>query len=260
MSPLRLLAGCLLGILSTTSVWAGDTKNAGWAHTLEGPIDTWIIFVSTPTDPWRWKERWMMIRLLKRAEKWIVYEQTQAMTSSSPIKFRNHRLTRWRNVERQALPAGTRSGTENVELVNDILPNVGYVDSQDFLRHHPTGQHQMVLFLKRSGASYAIPQESDLSKRYDLEGIVLYQDFAPDTPQCASCIAHEILHVFGAWDFYPTFQTSQAQFDAARTRFPDSVMLRTSYQEYELMIDPVTQWRVGWGPKPADAESFTPSR
>ena len=141
-----------------------------------------------------------------------------------------------------------------------LLPQVGYDDSQDFLDRYGHRQNQVVFFMKRDGASYAIPQEDDLSSRYNLEGLVLYQAFGPQTPQCASCIAHEILHVFGAWDFYPTFQTSEAQFQKANQEFPNSVMLRTSYNEFELSIDPVTQWRIGWGPKPDDADFFKPSR
>ena len=158
------------------------------------------------------------------------------------------------------LPTGTRSGLENVELVNTLLPQLGFDDSQDFLECYNHRQNQVVFFMKRDGASYAIPQESNLSSRYDLEGLVLYQAFGPQTPQCASCIAHEILHVFGAWDFYPTFQTTEAQFQRANQAFPNSVMLRTSYNEFELTIDPVTQWRIGWGPKPEDADFFEPYR
>ena len=36
--------------------------------------------------------------------------------------------------------------------------------------------------LKRDGASYAIPQETGLDSRYDIEGAVLYNNFEPGVP------------------------------------------------------------------------------
>lgn len=248
----------LLVNLHLPTAWAGDTRESGSAKVLYGRIDTWIVFVSTPSDRWTWRERYDMMLLLKRAQRWLKMEESKYQTPS--LRFKNHQMTRWRNAHMLELPTGTRSGLENVELVNTLLPQLGYKDSQQFLERYGHRQNQVIFFMKRDGASYAIPQESDLSNRYDLEGLVLFQAFGPQTPQCASCIAHEILHVFGAWDFYPTFQTSELQFQRANQEFPNSVMLRTSYNEFELMIDPVTQWRIGWGPKPTDAEFFTPSR
>ena len=69
-------------------------------------------------------------------------------------------------------------------------------------------------------------------------------------------MAHELLHIFGAWDMYETFRVTKAQMDVASRLYPNSVMLRTSYNPYELTIDPVTGWRIGWCDKPDNSLNF----
>ena len=75
----------------------------------------------------------------------------------------------------------------------------------------------------------------------------------------ATCIAHEILHLFGGWDLYKTFQTSEEQEKEARIQFPNSVMLRTSYDVSDVEIDPLTAWRIGWSEQPTGAYFFQPT-
>ena len=114
-------------------------------------------------------------------------------------------------------------------------------------------------FFKKDGISYSLPYEKHLDEKFYLEGMAIYHQFDPKTPQCRACIAHEILHLFGAWDFYNSFHTTKAHEDRARRDYPNSVMLRTSYNIYELNIDPVTAWRIGWTEtEPRDARYYRP--
>ena len=126
------------------------------------------------------------------------------------------------------LPAGTRSGNENVEMVHLISEALGFTSPHAWRNQFTESQFATLMFLKRDGASYAIPQETGLDSRYDIEGAVLYNNFEPGVP-CATCMAHELLHVFGAWDMYETFQITKEQMDVASQLYPNSVMLRTSY-------------------------------
>ena len=247
-----LFVWLLFGVVS----FAGDTKNIGSASKLDGSVRLAVVFISDEESDWSLKEQRVQMRRLKRGEEWIT---TQALTYNiSPPQFTHRVYGRWRDIKLSELPAGTRSGNENVDMVHLVSWTLNFSSPQQWRAQFSDDQFATLLFLKRDGASYAIPQETGLDTRYDIEGAVLYDNFEPGIPNCATCMAHEILHVFGAWDMYETFQITQEQMNTALQLYPDSIMLRTSYNPAELMMDPVTCWRIGWCDKPEEAELFRP--
>ena len=251
-----VLVSLFVWFLGVTTVFAGDTKNIGSASILDGRVRLAVVFVSDENSNWSLKEQRVQMRRLKRGEDWIT---TQAFTNKiSPPRYIHRVYGRWRNIKLNELPAGTGSGNENVEMVHLISGKLGFDSPQQWHEQFSDDQFVVILFLKRDGVSYAIPQETGLDSRYNIEGIVLYDNFEPDIPNCATCMAHELLHVFGAWDMYESFQITKEQMDLASQIYPNSIMLRTSYNPEELTMDPVTCWRIGWCSKPEEAETFRP--
>ena len=240
----------------TNTATAGDTKNVGSAAQLKGTVRLAVVFVSDDASQWSRKEQRIQKRRLKQGERWI-QRQARSYNVYQP-QFKHRTYGRWNNITIHHLPPGTRSGNENVEMVHIVSEKLGFESPQTWKNRFREDQFAVVIFLKRDGASYAIPQEIGLSPRYNVEGTVLYDNFEPDVPNCATCMAHELLHVFGAWDMYATFQITQDQMLLAQQRYPNSIMLRTSYNPYEITMDPVTCWRVGWCTKPHEAEVFRP--
>ena len=234
----------------------GETKDVGSASSLTNRVRLAVVFVSDDQSDWSRREQRVHVRRLKRGENWIA-SQSIAYNVSTP-KFTHRVYGRWMDINLPHLPPGTRSGNENVEMVHLVSRELGFESPHAWRAQFTEEQFAALIFLKRDGASYAIPQEIGLDSRYDIEGAVLYNNFEPGTPNCATCMAHELLHVFGAWDMYETFQITKSQMDTATKLYPNSVMLRTSYNPYELTIDPVTCWRIGWCNKPENAETFRP--
>ncbi len=251
-----VLVSLFVWFLGVTTVFAGDTKNIGSASILDGRVRLAVVFISDENSNWSLKEQRAQMRRLKRGEHWLA-TQSIAYNVSAP-KFTHRVYGRWMDINLPHLPPGTRSGNENVEMVHLVSRELGFESPHAWRSQFTEEQFVALIFLKRDGASYAIPQETGLDSRYDIEGAVLYNNFEPGTPNCASCMAHELLHVFGAWDMYETFQITKAQMDIATELYPNSIMLRTSYNPYELTIDPVTGWRIGWCDKPENAETFRP--
>lgn len=251
-----ILKGILLwGTIITTAV-AGDTKAVGSASSLRGRVRLAVVFVSDDQSNWTRREQRIQIRRLKRGEHWIA-SQSEAW-SVNPPKFYHRIYGRWLDIKLPYLPAGIRSGNENVEMVHLVSRELGFESPHVWRAQFTEEQFAALIFLKRDGASYAIPQEVGLDTRYDVEGAVLYNNFEPGIPNCATCMAHELLHVFGAWDMYETFQITRDQMEIATKLYPNSIMLRTSYNPYELTIDPITCWRIGWCEKPSNSEVFRP--
>ena len=98
----------------------------------------------------------------------------------------------------------------------------------------------IVFATNRSGRSFAIQAMDDYV--YDLEYVILYKndsDYA---------LNHELLHLFGAQDFY----YPKDVYNAATKYFPDSIMLNSENQ-----VDDFTAYLVGWTDELTDdAQAF----
>jgi hypothetical protein len=88
---------------------------------------------------------------------------------------------------------------------------------------------------------------------------VLYEKYNTNGKLSLSSIAHEILHLYGAWDLNKNFRTKRKQRTKGKKIFPNSIMLKTSYNINELTIDSLSAWLIGWNQNPKDwYETFRP--
>ena len=232
------------------------SRDAGSAKRLVGKTYSLLFFISDQKSEWSALEKQQFLQLIRDAEVWLT---KQAKSYDQQITF-DYGVFGWKkDIEMNTMPDGTRSGKENVRLTKGIIEKLGYHNSQELLEQIQADNIQLLFLFKKDGVSYAFPFEKHLDPEFYLEGMAIYHRFDPQTPQCSACIAHEFLHLFGAWDYYKSFQTTIAQQDRAKALYPNSIMLRTSYDIQELNIDPITAWRIGWiEEKPHDASFFQP--
>ena len=83
-------------------------------------------------------------------------------------------------------------------------------------------------------------------EQYNLECCLLYRyytDSAIETNTAA--IAHEILHLFGAWDLYELDDSDHDRATKTELMFPNSIMLHTWRDIWETQIDEINAWLVG---------------
>ena len=232
------------------------SRNAGSAKMLKGKTYSLLFFLSDEQSEWSYIEKQRIVQQITDAEIWLV---EQASKYNHTLQF-EHGFFGWdQDIHFGNMPQGNRSGKEDVFLTNKIIQKVGYTSQSQLMEHIPADNIQLLFLFKRDGVSYAFPYSPNVADEFFLEGMSIYHRFNEKTPQCTSCIAHEMLHLFGAWDLYQSFQTTKAQEDQAKKQFPNSIMLRTSYNIDELSIDPVTAWRIGWvDDLPKGSEFFRP--
>jgi len=94
---------------------------------------------------------------------------------------------------------------------------------------------------------YSMPfGEGSNAEQLFFEGCIVYRFHKNGAELCSACIAHEILHLYGAWDLYRTFEQTYDRELKARELFPNDIMLRVSYGIDELEVGPLSAWLVGW--------------
>ena len=121
------------------------------------------------------------------------------------------------------------------------------MDFINWVKQNTDCTNSLVLIIaNKKGRGYAMQYSKEMNKeKYFLEGCILYKQYDEKNALASSSIAHEILHLFGAWDLYETFQQSKDREVKAKQLFPNDIMLRTSNNINELKIDKLTAWLVG---------------
>ena len=226
---------------------------AGSASKLTGSVYTLSCFVSGPDDEWEYGEKLNMLKLLREGQDWI---KKQAIPYGADVRFDSSGNFGLKDdIEFPTIERGTASGNESVDWVSKVLYKVGYKSTLDFANWVKATKKcdnlQVVIFVKGPGNGYAMASSTEMDKeKYFLEGTVMYEKYNSGEALPASSIAHELLHLYGAWDLYRTFSQTEENEKRARVLFPNSVMLRVSYDIDELEVDELTAWLVGWKKEP----------
>ncbi|MCL2244075.1 MAG: hypothetical protein FWC03_06360 [Treponema sp.] len=230
-------------------------QNYGSAKSLEGNVYVLVCFISGSNNSWSYNEKLDWFKKYYEAVNWI---KDQALNYNVAINFQGGNFGMNADIKLD-YGYGTGSGNEDVSMVSKVLREIGYRDSlsfYEFIVNNTNCDNALILIAaKGRGRSYAIACEfstEDLiyKELHFMEGVMLYDYNEDGNEILSSGIAHELLHLFGAWDLYENFMQSNAIEELALYLFPNSIMLRISQNINELIIDPVTAWLIGWNKYP----------
>jgi len=242
----------LFVVYSTQAQTVGKWR-AGSARELSGNIYTLSCFISEPNEEWTYKEKQAILKQVKESQEWIKGQAAKYNVSVNFDAGGNFGLDT--DIKMPLIERGTASGKEPVDWVSRVLKKVGYSSPLKLLewvkQNTNAKQTQVIIFAKGKGNGYAMATSTEMDKElYFVEGAILYEKYNNGSKLASSSIAHEMLHLYGAWDLYKTFSQSAENEKKAKQKFPNSVMLRTSYNIEELEIDELTAWLIGWNTKP----------
>jgi len=246
-----------------------DEYGYGSASLLEGEVYTLVCFVSEiKKEGWSSDGKERMLALLEESQEWIRKQAREYPEVT--VDF--IKLDRTKDIidiefEKDDIPEGTGSEEEPVNLVSKILYAAGHKSTLEWEEEvkKKTGATnvQVLIFIKdRAGRSYAMASSDKMDKEeYFVEGAVLFEKQNDDTDLYSSVIAHEILHIYGAWDLYGTFQTEgdEEKLKKHNEYLGKSIMLKTPENIDHSKVDILTAWLVGWNKDPEPwFESFEP--
>jgi len=226
-----------------------DRWHTGSAKDLRGNVLTLYVFLETTTNPWTAEEKQAKLNELSIAQQWLI---SQANTWGVPLNFTSKPLGKAASLQFENIPKATGSGTERTDWALEILKKSGYRNARQayrkISRQSGFDNIQLLFFAKAGGISYAMRFASNFRKRkFFMESVMLFQRYDNDAQMpVAAIIAHEILHLYGAWDLYTTYAQTADRHQKAQELFPDDIMLRVGYELNHLKVDDLTAWLVGW--------------
>ncbi|WP_411823645.1 hypothetical protein [Leptospira sp. 'Mane'] len=259
LKPIILIYLIIPSLLMAQSV---GKWRAGSAYSLEGKVYTLSCFISGPDDEWTYDEKVNVLNQLNETHAWL---KKQASAYQIKLTFEGGNFGLEKDIKLKKIERGTASGNERTDLVSEVFKKIGYkspLDYYDWVKENTKSKNtHVILFAKGKGNGYAMPSSTEMNKKlYFTEGAILYEKYLGNEPLASSSIAHEILHLYGAWDLYKTYAQPKSREDKAKKIYPNSIMLRTSYDFDELEVDELTAWLIGWNKSPKSSfEWFRPS-
>lgn len=229
-------------------------SSVGSAKVLDGRIYVLSFFVAA--SEWRLDEKLDVFKTIRDAENWL---ERQAASYGKKVTFVNGERGVFKPFV-APVPPDYDSGGPSVTFVKEYMAKAGYPSGRAFLNwaKERAGCPQAIVFVvaNKYGRGYALPFFSGGPDWAFLEGCVLYHSPAWRLDPCG--VAHEFLHLFGAWDLYPTDVQSEENSRRMDKMYPNEVMHRNAPLD-KLQLSPLTAWLVGLnGKKEPWFESFRP--
>lgn len=215
--------------------------DVGSCKRLSGKVAVLIIPVSSPGAAWNGETIAKIFSHTATACRWLEGEAKQV-----GVDLDLFAISQW-GVSLQLQVKDTSLSPEQI-----VNMTIGYDSLKSYLEHAilPMGFDQVALVYAFHGTegTYASKVVTDRELRH-FEGVKWMYDAGRSSEVHVMCIAHELLHLFGAMDFYQlTNLTPQLQHLVAH-----SVMWTTDPSIETLEVDPITQYLIGWREQPEKA-------
>lgn len=135
-----------------------------------------------------------------------------------------------------------------------VMEDLGYDSVDHYLEFNNFDKDSdkviMLFFVKQDGRSHAYDgNRSVFSKTNTVDHAIVYCNSTSGMITDYKTISHEMLHLFGAWDFYEGRPQNPTKARALKELYPNSVMLST-YKNDNPTLDEINAWRIGWNMNP----------
>ena len=245
MTPIRLFVKSNMENDTSES-----TRKVGSAKVLSGRIFVFSIFVGPTSDPWKPADVERQKQKVFEAERWL---KMQALRYGKHVEFENCAFGSDGSFIDNGMPESSRS-VGAYFYPGKMLLKMGYRSFDAIIEwvRNNTGCTQClaIVFTNTYGRSFACHVNKELY-RYNphlfcLECCIIYKGFGPDYEESgAATIAHEMLHLFGAWDLYELDEEDSVRAKKTAIMFPKSIMNCKGRTIWHMQIDEITAWLVG---------------
>ena len=230
-----------------------NTTKIGSCKKLEGIIYVLSVFISVKGCEWDNNSAQQMYNLLFQAENWLTQ---QARRYGKSITFENGGYGADGSVLANRYVNLTTARSGNLHpYFDEVMRTIGYQDMAqfyDWAKNQKGADNSLILFFfNTDDRSFAYSATSGMMSydphKFNSEYAVIYRAMSGYMSD-AGVIAHEILHLFGAWDMYPSEYLTKEQSDTAARMYPRSIMIQ-GQNIAQREIDEVNAWLVGLGPE-----------
>lgn len=244
---LLLILLVLLGLPVNSYSETGDlgepasSFELGSAKRLEGRNVIVCFYVDTPESSWKTSEINSTVKDMKTACEYIEDTASKYGIETSfeydwSLGGKNRCL-----YHRAKIPFLTDETDASDDLMGEYIEKwVSYLPSFDAVKEAYNADNVFfIVFLSQEGRSYSLVYDGEDSVN---ESIEIYKGENP------SSIAHEILHLFGAHDYYDGAEYTEDVVSYIKKKYPNEIMLTTQMGKGKIpqMVSDITAYHLGW--------------
>lgn len=228
-----------------------SSYDLGSAGILSGRNVIVSFYVDTPEGCWTTKEINATLKDMKIATEYLTKGASKYGTDATMIYDWSLGEKYGQLYHRAILPFLTEESEESDDKLNEYIAKwVSWLPSYDaLLKEFDAENIFMMVFLYQDGRDYALAYDGEDSVN---EALVLYLDENP------GIMAHEILHLFGAHDYYKDAEYTEDVVSYIKQRYPKEIMINPSYSDGKITseISLLTAYHLGWSPKPDEVKKY----
>ncbi len=147
-------------------------------------------------------------------------------------------------IEAEAVKNGSQS-----DIFSQVAESMGYDSpkemNESLQKELNVKQLAYLIVLNKEGRSYKYAHVESNRERYEF-CVFFSKSIGYTDETCYSTIAHEILHLFGAEDFYDPYGDFPEREKLAMELYPDDIMFGTVEDINTVKIGEYTAYSVGW--------------
>jgi hypothetical protein len=222
----------ILGLISTSTLSTLSAQSRPSLNSLEGEVYQLRIFLNDSLYTWSEEDKDQQIDYVDRANVWL---QDKAYTYDDKLKF----VT-------EEVDSIIYNPVIDADIFNSFSMIMG-VEKSGFEKKYVPKQYRnnyhVVFISPKDGRSYAAHKH-----RWSADGVghTVVFDSNRSSSQMPLVYAHEILHLYGANDFYTEDGERVKTFYKIKSLFPKEVMLSTFQPLDTAELCDYTAWLVGW--------------
>lgn len=255
--PAHLLIIALISVNANAALGDLGTPRSsyelGSANRLEGESIIVSVFVDTPSYKWSEKEKISTLENLNTATVYITNKGTEYnvdnkfiydWTKNTNLKYDVKMIMDPDDTKRYEAILDKRIAGWVEGMIKDSYSKVQNNEKQNgyqkLLKAYNADNIFMIVYFKAPGRSYAITYDGIDS--YNESLIYFYED--GDDP---AVLAHEILHLYGAHDYYEDAEYTKDAVKYIEGKYPNDIMLTTSLgKEISNELGELTAYHLGW--------------
>lgn len=216
---------------------AGSSYARGYANVLDGDTLIVSLFVNTKNHIWTESSMGEALKNLDVALKYITNEAaTYGKTVSFLYDFNsnpNLKYRTWVNFE-----------ADDASFEDKVDDRIGFfvdrvIDYEGLQIKYDVDNVFTILYFNDTGRSYAICYDgTDIPE----ETLIMFSDGNP------AVYAHEILHLFGAHDYYSNGEYTKETVEYVKSAYPEDIMLKTDFSNGKILgsVGRLTAYHLGW--------------
>ena len=231
--------------LSKPSEKPRSSYNLGTAGVLKGRCVAVNLFCNTPGNSWTELEKSERIKQLNKACTFIE-KQARTFGNDTEFVYNDSEKGMWAEVR---FCSEITSGEDFEKALDGKIKcwSKYLIPYEKLYREYEADSVFIIVHFKELGNCYAISYDGEDIPE---EALVIYRD------STEAELAHEILHLYGAHDFYRGAEYSDDVVKYLSGVYPSEIMLRPSWKIENNMISSLTAYHVGWLHDSEDADRY----